>query len=166
MSELCADRRIGQITINHPFIEWKIFDYFLLLGKKDQHYYSPSFFYIGNEWHLEICPNGEKKKNVGWTGLYLHKEQSSNSKNIAVILGIRSSDGKMYESWQGKHVFEESKRVCGVANLLPRSEIHSKRSLIAPKNCLTVVCTMNEISERSSSEGKYYLKTYIKLNID
>lgn len=153
--------KVNDLTKEFHF-EWKIYNFFSLLGENRKNCNSPSFAFANESWHLNVCPNGDPKyRTAGYISVYLHREFSGLPIiNMSWTFGLKTSDGKkVYESHHTE-VFSGDGVGYGSPGLLKRSTLLERKSELVPYDILTIVFTVDYYSISNNVAGNLIDDTF------
>lgn len=150
----------GELNAKHYKVqmEWRIPNFMTLIDenihKIDERVTSSEFEFLGATWCIRMHPCGEtKKKSKGRIGLYLIKRYGPNVvvKYCLKLLGVKKEN---YVLLTGTKMFDVNDKGWGSSRLISVSNLLESKSDFAPKNIVTIACSV-ELVDPTSFESNY-----------
>lgn len=135
--------KIKEIPYEIKQIEWEIPDFFSLERNCLD---SPDFTVADCVWYLTLCPKWKLKE-----GLVELSLQCLNGREYSVeyYLGLKKCDGSVKQFVSG--ILGKDDDETDLISLIEKTELLQLKAELAPKDILTVVCTMKPMIESSHS---------------
>lgn len=137
-----AMTKVGKIDeIPHEIkqIQWEISDIFSHC-KNGKHFESTPFTVAGIPWHFRMQPNWKNS-----VALCLESPLDDREYSIEYYIGLKKRDGYVEQFISG--IMETDDDVFLVTPLIKNKELLLRKTELAPRNILTVVCTMKIIGK-------------------
>lgn len=146
--------KMHAISKNEVDIKWTIENFLFYLMSEFHHHDSPTFFFEGQFWQLQLQPSNVDGDNK-YIDLYLVKFSSGTPIKIDFSIALEIANGKKYQEKHCTKVFEdEANDSHMISRFISRSELSKRQGELAPCGRLTVVCTLKS-HKTTEMESKY-----------
>lgn len=134
---------IGEVseTQSEVEVQWRIPDFFTLSDKVDDCYISPTFYFAGTSWYVQIHPNGETTRDSsGHIGIFLVRGDSGPA--ISVKYHLKVVGSKENKEFSSTADFTTKGCGWGISKIMVRSNLLERKSEFAPGDVVTIRCSL------------------------